>query len=229
VLRRSIAVVGALALGVVTDATAQLSASVSLLSDYRFRGVSFSSEQPAAQADLNYDAASGWFAGAFVSSVKFDFYRNVDRLALGYAGYAYRIGPEASVDGSVSYADLSGGNNYDYLELHAGLTARLINVRVAYAPKYFGQDRAGTYVEANTGAQLTEMLRLFGHVGVLYVRPEPYRPGPKTQFDGRIGLRYEYQSFSAQLSRVQVSRIQGYPVESSQRRGTWVLQVTKFF
>jgi uncharacterized protein (TIGR02001 family) len=230
VLQRSVVVVGALAFNVATGALAQVSGSVSLLSDYRFRGVSLSSERPAAQVDINYDATSGWYAGAFISSVRFDSYPSLNRLLLTYAGYTRRIGPDLSVDTGLTYADLSSGGDFDYLEAHAGVTTRLINVQVAFSPRYFGQRRAGTYLELNSGTQLTEMLRLFGHAGVLYVRPEPYQSGASTQVDGRIGLRYERESFSAQLSRVAATRISViYPVESSQRRGAWVLQLARFF
>ena len=224
------AVVGALAISSANGALAQVSGSVSLLSDYRFRGVSLSSEQPAAQADVNYDAASGWYAGAFVSNVRFDSYPNLNRLLLAHAGYARRIGPDLSVDAGASYADFSTGNDFDYLEAHAGVTARSINVQISFAPKYFGQHRPGTYLELNGGTQLTEALWLFGHVGVLYVRPEPSQSAAGTQVDGRIGLRYERGSFSAQLSRVAASRVSLiYPVEATQNRGAWVVQVTALF
>jgi uncharacterized protein (TIGR02001 family) len=223
-------VVGVLAVSFVTDAVAEISGAVALLSDYRFRGVSLTSERPAAQADVNYDAASGWYAGAFISNVEFDFYPRLNRLLLTYAGYARRIGADLSVDAGVKYADLSPGSDFDYLEAHAGVTARFINVQLAYAPKYFGQHRAATYVELNSGTELTQTLRVFGHVGVLYVRPEPYQRTSSTRVDGRIGLRYERDSFSAQFSRVAVSGISLiYPVESSQRRGAWVLQVARVF
>jgi len=203
---------------------------VSLLSDYRFRGVSFSSEQPAAQADVSYDFASGWYGGAFISSAKFDAYPNVHQLLLPYAGYAHRISADLSIDAGIKYADFSSGSDFDYLEVHTGLTARFLNVQLSYAPSYFGQHRAGTYLELSGGTGLTDSLRVFGHAGVLYVRPEPYQDASGTQVDGRIGLRYEYGFFSAQLSWVAVNRINLiYPVEASQARNAWVVQVSAFF
>jgi len=223
-------VVGVLAVSFVTDAVAQLSGSVALLSDYRFRGVSLTSECPAAQADVNYDTESGWYAGAFISNVSFDSYPRLHRLLLTYAGYARRIGADLSVDAGVKYADLSPGSDFSYLEAHAGVTARFINAQLAFAPKYFGQHRAGTYLELNSGTELTETLRVFGHVGVLYVQPDPYQRSSSTRVDGGIGLRYERDSFTAQFSRVVVSGISLiYPVESSQHRSAWVLQVSRLF
>src|SRR5882672_2254731 len=140
------AVAGALAISSATGALAQVSGSVSVVSDYRFRGVSLSSEQPAAQADVNYDSTNGWYAGAFVSSVKLDSYPSLNRLVLTYAGYARRIGPDLSIDAGASYADLSSGTDFDYLEAHAGVTAGSINVQLAFAPTYFGLHRGATYL-----------------------------------------------------------------------------------
>ena len=229
-LRWSTLIAGAAAIGFSTGACAQFSGNVSLLSDYRFRGVSFSSEQPAAQADVSYDFARGWYGGAFISSVRFDLYPRVHRLLLSYAGYAHRLSPDLSVDAGIKYADFSSGSDFDYLEVHTGVTARFLNVQLSYAPKYFGQQRAGTSLEMNGGTGLTDSLRLFAHAGLLYVRPEPYQHTSGTQLDGRIGVRYEYEFFSAQLSFVAANRIALiYPVDTTQSRNAWVLQVSAFF
>jgi uncharacterized protein (TIGR02001 family) len=223
-------IAGATAISFTTDACAQLSGSVSVLSDYRFRGVSLSSEHPAAQADVNYDFASGWYTGAFFSTVRFDSYPRLHRQVVTYAGYAHRVSSDLSVDAGVSYADLSTGSDFDYLEVHTGVTAAFLNMQLSYAPKYFGQQRAGFYLEMNSGTQLTDSVRIFGHAGALYVQPAPYQNASGTQFDGRIGLRYERDAFNAQLSWVAVNRISlSYPVDSNQSRGTLVVQVALFF
>ncbi|HTT13047.1 MAG TPA: TorF family putative porin [Burkholderiaceae bacterium] len=229
-VRRSTLIAGVAAISFASGAWAQLTGSVSLLSDYRFRGVSFSSDLPAAQGEVSYDFASGWYTGAFLSSVKFDAYPKVHRMLLTYAGYAHRISPDLSVDAGVGYADFSSGSDFDYVEVHTGLTARFLNVQLSYAPSYFGQQRAGTYFELNGGTGLTDSLRLFGHAGLLYVRPEPYRRTTSTQVDGRVGLRYDYEFLSLQLSWVGVNRISlAYPVDASQAHGAWVVQVSALF
>ena len=56
------------ALHAVTDVSARVSGSVAVVSDYLFRGVSLSEGRPAAQLNVNYDDASGWYAGGFASS-----------------------------------------------------------------------------------------------------------------------------------------------------------------
>ena len=68
-LRRG--VVGLLGMLLVSGTRAEVSGSVTLVSDYRFRGVSLSDESPAAQFSLAYDNRSGWYAGVFGSSTQF--------------------------------------------------------------------------------------------------------------------------------------------------------------
>src|SRR3954462_13454357 len=65
--------VAAILIGAVAgSAAAQLSGTVAGVTDYRYRGVTFSDRRPAAQAGLTYDDASGWYAGAFGSTVRLD-------------------------------------------------------------------------------------------------------------------------------------------------------------
>src|ERR1051325_11099552 len=52
-----------------SNASAELSATASVLSDYRYRGVSLSRGDPAAQLGLVWDDPSGGYAGLFASSV----------------------------------------------------------------------------------------------------------------------------------------------------------------
>jgi uncharacterized protein (TIGR02001 family) len=197
---------------------------VALLSDYRFRGVSFSDGDPAAQLDLSYDTHSGAYVGAFASSVKFQGYAGLNRLVVAYAGFARRVDADVSVDAGVSYADFAPGSDLDYLEVHTGVTLRALSIQVAYAPHYLGQG-AGAYVEANGGAEIYPSLRLLGHAGVLRARLTMSPGGSITQADGRLGLRYEYKNLSGQLSRVVVSGVSAiYPGNPSANRNAWVVQ-----
>ena len=50
---------------IAANVSAQVSGSLTLVSDYRFRGVSLSHNNPAAQLGAVYDDARGWYAGAF--------------------------------------------------------------------------------------------------------------------------------------------------------------------
>lgn len=120
----SAALAGALALPAATSgAEGILSLSVAVVSDYVFRGVSQTLEEPALQAGLHYERSSGLFAGAWASTVDSPTYaapkgtRDVE-LDL-YLGYGLELGgPWSLVASAVRYeypgADVS--YDYDYLE-----------------------------------------------------------------------------------------------------------------
>jgi uncharacterized protein (TIGR02001 family) len=220
---------GALAATLAGSAAAQVSGSLALLSDYRFRGVDFSAGDPAVQLDVNYDTQRGAYLGAFASNARFKGYPGLNRVVLAYTGYARRVGADLSVDAGLTYAEFAAGGDFDYWEAHAGVTLRALNVQVAYAPRYLGQG-TGTYLEVNGGTEILPSLRLLGHAGVLRAHLTMDPGGSITQADGRVGLRYEYGAFSVQLSRVAVSRVTAiYPGGPSGDRGTWVVQAMRIF
>src|SRR5476649_1653903 len=69
---------------------AQTSVSVSLLSDYRYRGETLSDGQPAPQINVNLDSDSGWYGCALASG---NIHLGDHQMAqlLAYAGYAQRM------------------------------------------------------------------------------------------------------------------------------------------
>ena len=110
---RTVVVVAALLC--MAQARAQVAGSATLVSDYRFRGVSLSDDQPSAQLSIDYDQpASGWYAGGMMSTVRFDS-RNAVQL-LGYAGHARRLSADWSWDAGVRYARFTGAEPYAYAE-----------------------------------------------------------------------------------------------------------------
>src|SRR5574338_1631076 len=83
-------------------AWAQLSGSLGIVSDYRYRGVSLSDGKPAAQFGVAYDGAGGWYAGAFASTADFGRPARADVQWLPYAGYADSLFPGLAWDVGLS-------------------------------------------------------------------------------------------------------------------------------
>ena len=76
---------------VAADVAAQVSGTASLVSNYRFRGISLSDDKPAAQLGITYDDAQNWNAGVFASTVKFATPSSLELQAIPFVGYALRI------------------------------------------------------------------------------------------------------------------------------------------
>lgn len=116
------------------DAHAGTSGSVSLTSDYIFRGISQTDQDPALQAGLEFAADSGFYAGAWGSNISW----LSDLTAAGvpvsssleldvYGGYRGKLADKVGYDvGALYYwypGDYpSGFNSPDTGEIYAGLT-----------------------------------------------------------------------------------------------------------
>jgi len=213
---------------------AQVSADAALVSDYRFRGISLSNDRAAAQLDVGLDRPSDdpnrdWYAGVFASTVRFDSYSPTRAQALVYAGYSRRLREGWSLDAGASYSSLPGNNDYDYLELHAGLATEELAARLYFAPNYFGQDAHTVYAEFNGSHPVAQNIKLVGHAGVLWLASGPTGSG-HAHGDARAGVELSWRALRLQLSRVASSGDSpAYPVGDNQSSGTWVVSVTGSF
>jgi uncharacterized protein (TIGR02001 family) len=221
------ALVFALGAGVGTvQAQAYVSGSVSIVSDYRWRGYSMSDDRPAAQATLAYDHPSGAYAGLFVSTVRLGAEREAGVQGLGYAGYSGRLTGGLSWDAGVAYSAFSRPSSYDYAEYHAGLAHIDWSARLSYAPRYFGRSYSASYAELNLTPWSDRALAPLLHVGLLH-SPDLEYLGLERIWDARIGLAYSVGLTTVQLSWSTASSartITGGYVD----RSAWVLRLTRW-
>ena len=158
-----------------------LSGSVTALSDYRFRGVSRSDEDPAVQATLTLSHDSGLYAGVTTTTLKgLDSFRLRDPAFqdLGdveldlYAGYGADLGRGFSLDAGLLYYLFAGGNGpTDYVEPYASLSYLIGPVDFTAGAKYApSQDAIGD----------EDMLYLFGQVDATI-------PFSRWRFSGLVG------------------------------------------
>lgn len=178
-------------------ASAQVSGSVSLVSDYIYRGVSLSNDNPEAQLTLNADFDSGWFAGLFASPIDLP---SSHGLAIAYGGYARQLTSELSWEAGVSdtaYAEAAG---QDYAEIFAGLSSDRFNGRLYYSPNYLGQSLHSIYGELNFNQPLNADWRLVAHAGYLSLPSQSGsgRGGSASHGDARVGVAYHAGDWNLQ-------------------------------
>lgn len=149
-------------------AWADVGGTLSLQTDARERGMSYSANRPSAQAGLAWDGLAGWYAGAQLSQARFSQRRSAAVQA--YAGRVFAVSP--GLDGEVglvahAYQQIS---HYDYQEVYAGLLGERWNLRAYYSPDYYGVGQRSLYTELNGRWPLAPGWALLGHVGLLHVR-----------------------------------------------------------
>ena len=202
-------------------AQAQVSGSVSVVSDYRFRGVSLSDGDPAVQGALVFDHASGLYLGAFASTVRLAADRRTGLQSVGQVGYAMRAG-EFAWDLGASYSGFTEPGDLGYADFYVGAASTDWSVRLSYAPRYFGQPYSALYAEINLTPRSEHVLVPLLHLGLLSTHPPPY-DSSRTRWDGRVGLAYNPESLTVQLSWGTASR-SGSPAGPS--KSAWVLRLT---
>lgn len=186
----------------VGGAVAQSSGSVTLLSDYRFRGLSLSDGRPTAQLGLNYDSPQGWYAGAQVAGANL---RERDMTQLtAYGGLARRLASGWSWEAGASASRFSGARDSDYGEWYAGLASERVGLRLYFSPHYFGRDMRTAYVEANGFYPLGDSVKLVAHAGVLRYLPRDGADLP-SRCDARMGLAAALGDWNVQLAWVAAS------------------------
>ncbi len=216
---------------VAANARAELSGTASILSDYRYRGISLSDGHPAAQLGLAYDDPTGAYAGLFASSVQFAISPHRELQAVPYVGYARRFASGVSAEVGAQYAAFSGPGDYDYAEVYVGIAAEALSARLYYAPRYFGREPGSFYAELNGAQPLNDRVRLLAHVGLLVNRGDYplYGPSERRLLDARLGFALDVDAFTLQASWVGAnSEYTGYPVHHG-RKNTAVLSLTWTF
>lgn len=144
-------------------------------SDYVFRGVSQTEEDPAISAGVDLTTGS-FYAGAWASNVSFvgddDTNAEVD-LYGGYRTETAGWNLDLGVVGYL-YANQPSGADYDYLELKAAASRAVgpatVGAAVYWSPDFFGaaEDEA-TYVEANAAFSPAAKWTVSGALGRQFV------------------------------------------------------------
>lgn len=123
-----------------------ISGGIVLLSDYRFRGISRSDEDPAVQGQLTVSLPGGLYAGARGTSLE-HFAGHGGAEADLYVGYGTGIAPGTTVDAGLVYYWFPGAHGRaDYFEPYVSITHTLgpiegtLGAKCAWSQRAIGSD-----------------------------------------------------------------------------------------
>lgn len=216
---------------VAADACAQVSGSISALSNYRYRGVSLSHNDPAAQAALVYDDPHGWHAGAFGSTVRIGQPASNELQGILFAGYAATTPVGATFEAGAVYSGFTGPRSYAYLDLLVGATYEGVTARVHYSPNYYGRDSEALYGEIDGAYRLFEHVQVAAHVGALWTNTrDAYGNELDPVFDARVGFVFDFDRFNVHVSWVGISQANlGYGLTGVRSRNGPVVSISWLF
>ena len=181
---------------------------ITAASDYVWRGVSQTQEDPALQLEAYVEHESGFYVGAFASNVDFgDPADGIDYELNPYVGWAGELGEGVELDvflQRVAYPGHNGADyDIDYTELEASLGfARYYNVGFAYSPDIFNLGAKGWYYTAGAEWPLGEtgltLAVQAGHYDLDEAAGDSYN-------DWRVGLGRDFGPINAQLQYTDTS------------------------
>lgn len=169
------------------------SANVALTTDYVWRGVSQTNEDPAIQGGFDLGFGPGLYVGTWGSNVDFG---DVENLELDfYGGYATEFGNGLGLDvGFIHYHYFADDNDVDFNELYLGLGYGPVSAKVSWDP-----DNKNTYLEAGVEYPVKDMFTLAAHIGT-YMFDSDFAPGTDSYVDWSVGVSKEIGGFGFDLS-----------------------------
>ena len=185
----------------------EVTATAGVVSQYIFRGLSQSDENPALQLGAEYAHTSGLYAGAWGSNVDFNDgdeavaevdlmagWRTAhDKLTLDFGGiYYWYPGADGDLDYDYVEAKIAAGYDFDIFNLAGALF---------YSPDFFAGSGNSFYASADAGVPLPYDLTLKGHYGYQWIDDEGDFGSPDYA-DWSAGLAYNFKGVDLSINYV---------------------------
>jgi len=184
-----------------------ISATVGLVSDYDFRGITQTKNDPAFQLGLTYTGESGIYYGLWGSNVDFQgsalnaTYANSDLdrpstemdVFVGYSGEVAKL----TYDLGVIYYSYPNAGTINYPEAYAGITKGPFSLKVWYS--WDAANESEVYTEANLAIPMADGFKFLGHIGYTDSNPFVYLGN---YMDWSTGIGYDVSNFSLSLKYI---------------------------
>lgn len=225
-----IAVAGAL-FAIAGTATAGISVTPTLTSDYDFRGISQTQNDPAFQLGLTYAGDGGFYMGLWGSNVDFssgdtDGLGDVDRpsteldVFLGYAwgdadeGFGFDVGAIY-----YSYPNAGAGN---FPEVYAGVSKGPFTLKGWYSHDFNGGGDSAYYLESNLTVPMASGFSLLGHLG--YSGGDYWTSGDNDEYmNWSLGIGYDIKDVNISLKYADGSDL---PVREPRNLGRFIFSIS---
>ena len=209
-------------------AVAQTGGSAALLSDYRYRGISLSDDQPAVRGGVAHDGA-GWYAGGSIVGVSLGEHGRQLQV-IGYLGLTGKLWEHSGWEAGGNVVHFGADSQFDYHEWFTGVHGERWNMRLHYSPSYFGSGTHTAYGELNVGLPLSRDIRATAHLGGLKRVGGTSGAAEHWSFDAALGVAMTCAAWDFGLEVVNGSNRSGaYPIAYDRVHGVLVLSASYAF
>jgi uncharacterized protein (TIGR02001 family) len=176
-------------------APSPITGNMSIVSDYRFRGISQTFELPAIQGGIDYAHESGIYLGNWNSSVSGLSFTDTAGIEMDfYGGFKKSFGDIGFDIGLLQYyypgAKTGAGEKYDTLEGYVGASWKWLTLKYSHAfSDFFGlpnSDGSG-YLDLGFTMEVAPKLNLVAHFGMQTIKNFE----PLEYNDWKLGVTYD--------------------------------------
>ena len=210
-------------------AQAEVTGNAAVLSDYNWRGITQTSQDPALQAGIDYAHDSGFYLGAWGSNVDFGDCCDENVEIDIYTGF--RGGDAVTWDVGLIYYAYPGADDIDYPEIYAGLGWNWLSGKVYYSNDFGNSGESAFYYEANAAYELPANFGVNAHIG--------YSDGDAidlfyedSYMDWAIGVTYDWSNFTFGLKYADGSDLDildGTPDDVNSSEGVAIFSISTAF
>ncbi len=157
----------ALVTGAAVAQAVEVSANVTMATDYVFRGISQTNEKGAIQGGFDVDFGNGFYVGTWASNVDFDGFEATTETDF-YVGYAFDLSEDVNLDLSYVYFMYPGDESaLNYQEFVVGLGVYDFSFSFIYSDEYVGDGGPDAYIiSADYSYSLAESTSIDFHIGM---------------------------------------------------------------
>ena len=214
--------------------------NMSIVSDYRFRGISQTYKLPAIQGGIDYAHSSGFYVGNWNSSVSGLSYTDAAGVEMDFYGGWKKTFGDFGVDvGLLQYyypgAKTAAGDKYDTLEGYVGASWKWLTAKYSYAfSDFFGlpnSDGSG-YLDLGFSMEVAPKLNIVAHYGMQTIKSN----SAAEYNDWKVGVTYDLNGWVLGAAYIDTDADSAvYTLSNAQGKSkdlggsTIVLSVTKTF
>ncbi|MGV6851668.1 MAG: TorF family putative porin [bacterium] len=177
-----------------TSAFAEVTGNVSVTSDYIFRGLSQTNNQPAVQGGIDYSSESGFYAGTWASNTDFDATGSSGAELDLYAGFTGEVDGFGYDLGFVTYQYPKLGDSLE--ELYIGFTYNIVGLTY-----YYDWDNKASYIDGSLGFDINETVSGSVHLG----SADFDGGGDYIDYGASISKSFKDMSFTLGLSQTDIN------------------------
>ena len=221
-------VVVALAAVAAPLAKAEVSSTITLTTDYDFRGITQTALDPALQVSLDWSHESGFYLGTWASNVDFGRTAKADYELDLLGGFRGSIGEDIGYDvGYVQYIFNPSGDKVDFREAYVGVSYKAVSAKFWYSDDFSNSGKSASYFEVNGSLPLPNDFGIALHAG--FSGGKYWDAGPDGAYtDYSIGLTKSLGNFNLALKWIDGSDLastNGTPGKVSSSEGKIQLSV----